>query len=402
MSLNELDFSEENVSKSWMEVNRMLGEDFGEGSRWLYERLLNLAITEEFKSYVGARRYERVESRRGWRNGSRPRRLLTRLGRVDLAIPRIREENYQPSWLERYRRLETKLAAGLKTMFIQGVSTAKVGNVLEVLCGERVSKSTVSKLALSLEEEVRAYQQRRLEDDFVFLYLDGLSVKIRKELKADRWQLLVAYGIRANGSRELIGFQKYPSESTSCWQTFLENLKMRGLKGRALRLIILDGSKGLWQAVQGVYPEVETQLCWVHKLRNVANACPDRHRPSCLKEAAQIMNASSARTAANRFRVWRQKWQALAPKAVNCLERDFDKLLAIFAFPATIRQIIRSTNVIERAFREVRRRQRPMGYFTNNASCQRIIYAIFAHLNAKWEQRQYHLKPIKEALLPAA
>jgi transposase-like protein len=260
----------------------------------------------------------------------------------------------------------------------------------------------VSKLALSLEEEVRAYQQRRLKDDFVFLYLDGLSVKIRKELKADRWQLLVAYGIRADGSRELIGFQKYPSESTSCWQTFLENLKMRGLKGRALRLIILDGSKGLWQAVQTVYPEVETQLCWVHKLRNVANSCPDRHRPACLKEAAQIMNASSERTAANRFRVWRQKWQAFAPKAVNCLERDFDKLLAIFAFPPTIRQIIRSTNVIERAFREVRRRQRPMGYFTNNASCQRIIYAIFAHLNAKWEQRQYHLKPSKEALLPAA
>lgn len=402
MSLSELDFSEENVSKSWMEVNRMLGEDFGDGSRWLYERLLNLAIREEFKSYVGARRYERVESRRGWRHGFRPRRLLTRLGRVDLSIPRLRQESYQPSWLDRYQRLEAKLGAGLKTMFIQGVSTAKVGNVLEVLCGERVSKSTVSKLALSLEEEVRAYQQRRLEDDFVFLYLDGLSVKIRKELKAERWQLLVAYGIRADGSRELIGFQKYPSESTSCWQTFLENLKMRGLKGRALRLIILDGSKGLWQAVQTVYPEVETQLCWVHKLRNVANACPDRHRPTCLKEAAQIMNASSARTAANRFRIWRQKWQALAPKVVSCLERDFDKLLAIFAFPATIRQIIRSTNVIERAFREVRRRQRPMGYFTNNASCQRIIYAIFAHLNAKWEQRQYHLKPIKEALLPAA
>jgi putative transposase len=402
VSSNELDFSVGNVSESWMEVNRMLGEDFGEGSRWLYERLLNLVIAADFKSYVGARRYERVESRRGWRNGSRPRRLLTRLGRVDLAIPRIRELNYQPSWLERYQRLESKLAAGLQTMFIQGVSTAKVGNVLEVLCGERVSKSTVSKLALSLEEEVRAYQQRRLDDDFVFLYLDGLSVKIRKELKADRWQLLVAYGIRADGSRELIGFQKYPSESTSCWQTFLENLKMRGLKGRVLQLIILDGSKGLWQAVQAVYPEAETQLCWVHKLRNVANACSDRHRPDCLQEAARIMNATSARAAANRFRNWRQKWQSLVPKAVACLERDFDKLLAIFVFPLSIRQIIRSTNVIERAFREVRRRQRPMGYFTNNASCQRIIYAIFAHLNAKWEQRQYHLKPIKEALLPAA
>jgi transposase-like protein len=298
--------------------------------------------------------------------------------------------------------LEAKLGAGLKTMFIQGVSTAKVGDVLEVLCGERVSKSTVSKLALGLEEEVRAYQQRRLDDDFVFLYLDGLSVKIRKELQAERWQLLVAYGIRADGRRELIGFAKYPSESTQCWQTFLENLKMRGLKGDALQLIILDGSKGLWQAVQTIYPRVETQLCWVHKLRNVANACPDRHHEACLREAARIMNAASARTAANHFRTWRRKWQSLAPKAVACLERDFDKLLAVFAFPPTIRKIIRSTNVIERTFREVRRRQRAMGCFPNHASCQRIIYALFANLNVKWEQRQRHLKPIKEALLPAA
>ena len=155
-------------------------------------RLLNLAIAEEFKSYVGARLYERVESRRGWRNGQRPRQLLTRRGRVDLSIPRIREENYQPSWLERYQRLEAKLEAGLKTMFIQGVSTAKVGNVLEVLCGERVSKSTVSKLALSLEEEVRAYQQRRLHDDFVFLYLNAKWEQRQHHLKPIKEPLLPA------------------------------------------------------------------------------------------------------------------------------------------------------------------------------------------------------------------
>jgi putative transposase len=402
VSLSELDFAVENVSWSWGEVNEMFGADLGDGSRRVLERSLNVAIAEEFRSYVGARRYERIEGRRGWRNGYRRRRLLTRLGRVDLMIPRLREENYQPRWLERYQRLERKLREGLKTMFIQGVSTAKVGAVLEVLCGERVSRSTVSKLALSLEEEVRAYQQRRLDDDFVFLYLDALSVKIRKELKADRWQLLVAYGIRGDGSRELIGFGKYPSESEKCWQTFVESLEMRGLNGSQLRLIILDGSLGLWKAVEAVYPQVETQLCWVHKLRNVANYCSDRHRPACLKEAAQIMNASSARTAANRFRVWRQKWQALVPKAVTCLERDFDKLTAVFALPPAIRKIIRSTNVIERAFREVRRRQRSMGCFPNNASCQRIIYALFAYFNSKWEMRQYHLKPIKEALLPAA
>jgi transposase-like protein len=287
-------------------------------------------------------------------------------------------------------------------MFISGVSTAKAGGVLEVLCGDRVSKSTVSKLAKELEEEVRNYMNRPLKDDFVFLFLDGLSVKIRKELTAERWQLLVAYGIRADGSRELISFQKYPSESAACWQGFTENLKMRGLKGKHLRLIIMDGSKGLWKAVGDAFPQVECQLCWVHKLRNVASYCTARHRASCVREAAQIMYASSSATAAKRFRSWRRKWQPLVPKAVACLERDFDNLIAVFTFPPTIRKIIRTTNVIERAFREVRRRLRPMGHFPNISSCHRIIYALFAQINTRWELRHKQLKPIKELFNKAA
>lgn len=402
MSYSELDFTMENLSLSWQEVNQMFAEDFAETSRLMYERMLNVAISEEFKSYVGARRYERVEGRRGWRNGYRHRSLLTRLGQIDLTIPRLRAEGFQPSWLDRHQRLEGKVAEGLRTMFINGVSTEKVGWVMEALCGERVSRSTVSKLAKSLEEEVRAYLQRPLDDDFVFLFLDGLTVKIRKELRAESWLLLVAYGIRADGSRELISFHRYRSEAEACWQSFIDNLKMRGLKGEHLKLIIIDGSKGLWNAVEAAYPEVEYQLCWVHKLRNIAKACPKRHQEACLGEAARIMNSSSSRTAARRFRNWRRKWQALAPKAVACLERDFDKLVAVFAFPVVIRKIIRSTNAIERAFREVRRRLRPMGYFQNSASANRIIYALFAQMNAKWEQPHRRLKPIRKLFREAA
>lgn len=402
MSYEELDFSVKNVNWSWREVNQMFADDFAEASRLMYERVLNVAIAEEFKSFIGARRYERVEGRRGWRNGHRPRSLLTRLGQVELMIPRLRDEGFQPSWLERHRRLEVRVAEGLKTMFINGVSTEKTGWVMESLCGERVSKSTVSKLAKSLEEEVRAYIQRPVDDGFVVLFLDGLSVKIRRELKAERWLLLVAYGIRADGSRELISFQRYRSEAEACWKSFIDNLKMRGLKGKHLKLIIMDGSKGLWNAVETAYPTVDCQLCWVHKLRNIANACPKRYQEACVAEAAKIMNSPSSRIAANRFRNWRRKWQALAPKAVACLERDFDKLVAVFAFPKVIRKIIRSTNVIERAFREVRRRLRPMGYFQNAASANRIIYALFAQMNARWEQPHKRLKLIQELFRKAA
>ncbi len=402
MSYVELDFSESKLSLDWQEVNQMFGADLGDGSRWVLERVMNVAIAEEFKTYVGARRYERVAGRQGWRNGYRKRSLSTRVGPIELTIPRLREENFQPSWLARYRRIEQSLAEGIKTMFIRGVSTEGCGDVLQALCGERISKSTVSKLALSLNEQVGEYLQRPVDDNFVFLYLDGISVKIRKELSAEKWQLLVAYGIRADGSRELIGFQKSASESEACWERFLNNLKMRGLKGNRLQLIILDGSKGLWKAVGKAYPQVEDQLCWVHKLRNVAKACPKRYHDDCILQAAQIMYAPSARTAAGRFRAWKRRWQALAPNAVACLERDFDRLLAVFAFPESIRKIIRSTNVIERCFREVRRRLKPMGYFQNAHSAFRIIYALFARMNAKWEQKRFHIKAIKDGFKPAA
>lgn len=402
MPYGELDFSESKLSLDWREVNQMFGADFGEGSRRLLERTLNVAIAEEFKSSVGARPYERVAGGRVWRNGYRRRSLLTRLGRLELVIPRLRQENFQPSWLERFRRLEASVADGLKTMFIRGVSTEGCGDVLQVLCGERVSKSTVSQLAVSLNEQVQAYLQRPIDDQFIFLFLDGITVKIRGELSAEKWSLLVAYGIRADGRRELIGFQKSASESQACWERFLNHLKMRGLHGERLRLIILDGSKGLWSGVAQVYPQVECQLCWVHKLRNVARACPDRYHNDCVVAAAQIMYARSARTAANRFRVWKRRWQSRAPKAVACLERDFDRLLAVFAFPDSIRTIIRSTNVIERTFKEVRRRLRPMGYFQNSPSAFRIIFALFIRMNARWEQRRFHLKAIQEGLKPAA
>jgi len=157
-------------------------------------------------------------------------------------------------------------------MFIEGVSTRPVGNVLECLCGERLSASKVSSVVKELDEQVREYYHRPLADDYLFLFLDGLTVKIRMELKVKRFLVLVAYGIRADGSRELIGFQKANSESQACWQSFLANLKVRGLKGDNLKLIVMDGAKGLWKGAEEVYPLVAHQLCWAHKLRNVARS----------------------------------------------------------------------------------------------------------------------------------
>jgi transposase-like protein len=287
-------------------------------------------------------------------------------------------------------------------MFISGVSTRKVGDVLEALCSARVSASTASNLAKELDEQVRAFAQRPLEDRFVFLFLDGIGVTIGHEIGAKRYCLLVAYGIRSDGSRELLAFQKANSESAAAWQAFLENLKMRGLKGRNLKLIVIDGGKGLWKAQEKVYPLIPCQLCWVHKLRNIATHCPKIYRQRCVDEAKKIMYAKSVTQAASCFRHWRQRWQDKAHNAVSCLERDFEKLIAVFDFPLALRPLVRSTNVIERCFREIQRRVRPMGYFRNAASCQRVVYALFAHCNKQWEKQRGRLKIVKQNFNKAA
>jgi transposase-like protein len=272
----------------------MFGEAMDGLSERVLARVLNVAIAEEYKIFVGARHYERSEKRQDWRNGIRKRRLLTAMGELELVIPRCREISFQPSWLERYQRLEKRLREGIKGMFIAGVSTRKVGDVLELLCSARVSASTTSNLAKELDEQVRAFANRRLEDHFVFLFLDGINVTIGHEIGAKRYCLLVAYGIRADGSRELLAFQKANSESAAAWQAFLENLVMRGLKGRSLKLLVVDGGKGLWKALGQVYPLVPAQLCWVHKLRNVAGYCPKIHRAQCIAEAKKIITSAAS------------------------------------------------------------------------------------------------------------
>jgi transposase-like protein len=164
----------------------------------------------------------------------------------------------------------------------------------------------------------------------------------------------------------------------------------------------MDGGQGLWAAAQEVYPLDGHQLCWVHKLRNVAKYCKVSDREQCTREAARIMYAKTEKLACRRFRVWRQRWQRVAPKAVACLERDFDKLLPIFSFPESLRKIIRTTNVIERCFREVRRRLKVMGYFQDSKSCDRIVYALFTSSNSTWKRRTNHVQAVRTFMTHAA
>ena len=156
----------------------------------------------------------------------------------------------------------------------------------------------------------------------------------------------------------------------------------------------MDGAPGLWAAIEEVYPLVPHQLCWVHKLRNISRYGPRSSREACVAEAAQIMYAPSSTQAAKLFREWKRRWQDINPRGVACLERDFDRLIPFFEFDSSLHKIIRTTNVIERCFKEVRRRLTVMGYFQNSQSCNRIVYALFNYFNSKWKRNRGKIKPI--------
>lgn len=359
-----------------------------ERQRHALKLILESALEEEMVALVAAGRYRRTEVRRGYRNGYYERDLATQIGMIKgVRVPRTHPGGKERSVFRRYQRRQAYVDALIRDIFLAGVSTRRVGAVLEGLLGEPVSAQTVSRVVRSLDREVARFHQVPIVDDFLYLLLDGVSMRVKGALEVKRRLVLCAYGITRRGERQLVDFRLATSESAAAWESFLNQLRERGLGGRHLRLIVTDGCPGLHAALETVYPYVRRQRCWVHKLRNVANLLKRSQQQECLEGARAIYQATTRREAVQRYWAWARRWREQAPKAVACLERDLDELLNFLSCPEPHRRKIRTTNAIERAFREVRRRTRPMSCFTNDASCERIVYAVISHLNKSWEGR---------------
>ncbi len=367
-----------------IKTDEQIWGDISAETKQLAERILGSALEDELQHRLQAGRYKRTEVRRGYRNGGYWRTIASRWGVLDIFQPRGRTAQPASAVLGRFQRREAEVDSLIRQAFLRGVSTRQVGAVLAPVLGWQPSAQTVSTIAKSLDQEVQRYHWRRVGDDWVYLLLDGVTMKVKHPGGMQKKLVLVAYGIRADGTRQLIDFKLAKSESQAEWESFLEDLHRRGLDGTALRLIATDGGTGLGAAIGIVYPRVAHQRCWVHKLRNVASLLPRTIQAACLRGAKRIYQADNARQAGQRFRTWKKEWQDQAPKAVACLERDLEELLAFYAGPKDDWRKTRTTNAIERCFREVRRRTRPMSCFTNTASCERIIYAVLHHLNASW------------------
>lgn len=226
-----------------------------------------------------------------------------------------------------------------------------------------------------------------MKDVYCYFILDGITLKVKGAKGVKKRLVLCAYGITPEGEREIISFRQATAESEAQWEAFLRDLYERGLEGRNLKLVVTDGCEGLHRALDTVYPYVVRQRCWVHKLRNVAAKPPRKVQEVCLKGAKRIYQAPNRREGVDSFRAWAGEWRSTRSQAVACLEEDLDELLSFLNCPEAHWRKVGTTNAIERAFREVRRRTRPMSCFQNPPSVDRIIFGVTNRLNTAWKAR---------------
>ncbi len=313
------------------------------------------------------------------RNGSYLRHVLTELGNVILTIPRTRRfipHGIIAAYARRVREIDHLILA----CFLLGLSTRKVGVALLSLLGEKISAQTVSRVAMTLDDAVQAFHRRRITGSFRALILDGICIKRKTGAGSLTRPVLVALGIRPDGRKEVIDFRLAKAESGAEWNRFLTDLINRGMAEP--EVICADGGEGLISILPEVYPTIPLQRCWAHKMRNILDKVPRKKQKAVKRGLVKIYSAKNlteAKTAAGR---WVRSWIETYPRAVKCLQSDLEDLLTCFQFDdADFRKAIRTTNAIERRFREVRRRTRPMGVFSNRTSIERILYAVFMYEN---------------------
>jgi putative transposase len=378
-----------NVSRALKEINAFEMEgDFKPKARQALKEILEKRLEDEMSEYLGLSRYEHAADRPDYRNGRYVRHLLTEMGDLELLVPRSRKGKFPTKLFERYGRRCRSVDKVLLACFCLGLSTRKAASVLAPMLGEKVSASTISRISRDLDQEVKLYHGRQLEDRYRYLFFDGVVLKSKGATKVQKKILLCAFGITVDGVQEMIDFYPAASESQACWEAFLRDLYQRGLKGGRCDLVATDGGTGLHAALQIVYPKSLLQRCWAHKTRNVLDKVKKKDHVAVKKALNRISHGANHREATEAYWRFATRWRKTYPKAVSCLEKDLDQLLSFFQIKhSQLWSRLRTTNLIERAFREVRRRTRPMGVMAHVQSLQRIVFAVFHYLNKNWSQQ---------------
>ncbi len=362
------------------------------GDRDLMKTLMKEALQEvlegEMTEFLGAAPSERSETRSGYRAGYYHRGLVTRIGKLELRVPRDRSGEFSTALFERYARSEKALVAALAEMYVQGVSTRKVKAITEELCGHSFSASAISAINKSLDEALERFASRQLEEAYPYVILDARYEKVREDGVIRSMAVQIAIGINWEGQRQVLAVETANRESQSSWKDFLLRLKERGLTG--VEFVVSDDHAGLKKAISEVLCEAAWQRCYVHFLRNALDYLPRKADDDCLQELRRIYDRRDLQEANRDLAAWITKWQGKYPKLVDWVESNIGETLSFYRLPRAHHKHLKSTNMLERLNEEIKRRTRVVRIFPNTESCLRLIRALCVETHETWlEDNRY-------------
>lgn len=369
-----------NLTLTHEEVLQVLTGDRDAAMKFLLERILNEIMRAESEEQLGAGRHERTEERQDYRNGTRERELNTRIGTLTLNVPRHRNEPFHTMVFENYQRSEAALIATMVQMVVMGISSRKVEKVVTTLCGTSFSKSTVSELCKRLDKDVDQFKNRPLDfHEAPFLMLDATYFRVREDHRIRSKAFLVALAFKPDGKREVVGFDVFDTEENYSWQTFLSGLKERGLTD--VRMVISDAHAAIRPAVAKVYPEAAWQRCQVHFLRNILSITPNKYKEALAIELRRMFTASTTEKARKVKEEIVAEYAGVAEQAMKTLEEGFEDSMTVNGLPKYLKEKIRTTNLLERLNRELKRRSDVIQVFPNPASVLRLMGAVTIEVN---------------------
>lgn len=368
-----------NITLNQDEILQLLSESREDAFKKLFQDSLNSILQAESTQQLKAEKYERSEERTDSRNGCRERQLTTRIGTLDLKVPRHRNVPFKTLIFDNYKRSEAALVTTMTEMVVNGVSTRKVANVVETLCGTTYSKSMVSEVCKELDQSVNEFRNRRLDKPYPFVFVDATYFKTRENHRIVSKAFMVAVATNSEGKREIIGFDVYDNESNDTWFMFMESLKKRGLTG--LKMITSDAHPGIIYAISKTFPSVAWQRCQTHFSRNIIEKTPKKYQKGLHSELLEMYNArtvSDARKIRDRIM---NDYADIAPSAMECLDNGFESIMTVMVLPENIRRFHRTSNHIERLNRELKRRSKVIGVFPNTESIIRLMGSVLIELH---------------------
>lgn len=339
-------------------------------------------LEEEIEAFIQAEPYQRTQERRDYRNGHYARDLVTTMGVVeDLEVPRTRR-GFRSELFERYQRRQTELDESICEMFVQGVSTAQVGNVIEALTSVHPSPSTVSRVFHSLEEEFEGWKKRPLKARYLYVFADGTYFSVIYAQEGCKMPILAIVGIDEDGRRDVLAFTVGERENQKAWEDALDDLQSRGVE--TIDLWITDGNRAMLNAIQNKFPASQRQRCILHKMKNVLGYIPEKHHELVRSELKAIFYQTNREKADQELAAFIARYESVYPTAIECLKRDLEACLTFYSFPVKHWKYIRTTNIIERLFGEVKKRSHKMAAaFRNENSCLLMFYAVIRSLNLR-------------------